>query len=277
VSRRDTYRRTYGLWLMGEDAPLATEERRPDGVVLLTLNRPPMNALSGALLGAIADVARRLGGDPDLKAVVVTGSAKAFAAGADVKEFEANARAARRIANGFRDTADALGAIPRPVIAAIRGYALGGGLELAMACDYRVAGETARLGQPEILLGIIPGGGGTQRLARLVGPARAKELIWSGRQVRADEALSLRLVDEVVADDEVVQHALALAGRLATGAVVAMGLAKRAIDAGADRPLAQALDLEAAAFADSFETADAATGIESFLERGPGKARFSGR
>jgi enoyl-CoA hydratase len=236
-----------------------------------------MNPLSGALLAAITETAKALAADPTVKAVVVTGSEKAFAAGADVKEFEPNARSARRVANAFRDAGDALAAIPRPVIAAIRGYALGGGIELAMACDYRIASDTARLGQPEILLGIIPGGGGTQRLARLVGPSRAKELIWSGRQVRADEALAIGLVDEVVAADDVVDHAVALAQRLAKGAVAAMGLAKRAIDDGYDRPLSQALDLEAAAFAESFDTDDAAIGIASFNEHGPGKAEFTGR
>jgi enoyl-CoA hydratase len=146
-----------------------------------------------------------------------------------------------------------------------------------MACDYRIAADSVRVGQPEILLGIIPGGGGTQRLARLVGPSRAKELIWTGRQVRAEEALTLGLVDEVVSADEVLDHALAFAARLAAGAVVAMGLAKRAIDEGYDRPLAQGLDLEAAAFAESFDTADAVIGIAGFNEHGPGKARFSGR
>jgi enoyl-CoA hydratase len=262
---------------MTEEAPPVLEDRHDSGVVLLTINRPPMNPLSSMLLGAITDAARKLGGDPEVKAVVITGGDKAFAAGADVKEFEPNARSARRVANGFRDACDAVSAIPRPVIAAMRGYALGGGLELAMACDYRIAGESTRVGQPEILLGIIPGGGGTQRLARLVGPSRAKELIWSGRQVRAEEALSLGLVDEVVAPEAVLERALAFATQLASGAVLAMGFAKRAIDEGYDRPLAQALDLEAAAFAESFGTADAAIGIASFNENGPGKANFTGQ
>ncbi len=262
---------------MTDDTPLVLEQDHPNGVVLLTLNRPPMNPLSSSLLEAITHHARSLATSAAVTAVVITGSEKAFAAGADVKEFEPNARSARRVANSFRAAGDAIAAIPRPVIAAIRGYALGGGIELAMACDYRIAAETARLGQPEILLGIIPGGGGTQRLARLVGPSRAKELIWTGRQVRADEALAIGLVDEVVPADQVVEHALALAGRLASGAVAAMGLAKRAIDDGFDRPLSQALDLEAAAFAESFETDDAATGIASFNEHGPGKANFAGR
>lgn len=261
---------------MTDEAPLLLEDRRADGVVMLTLNRPPMNPLSSALLGAITNSAHALAADAGVKAVVVTGSDKAFAAGADVKEFEPNARSARLVAAGFRDACDAICAISRPVIAAIRGYALGGGLELAMACDYRVAADSSRLGQPEIMLGIIPGGGGTQRLARLVGPSRAKELIWSGRQVRAEAALTMGLVDEVVPVQEVIDHALALATHFASGAVAAMGLAKRAIDGGYDRPLAQALDLESAAFAECFETNDAAIGIASFVEHGPGKANFAG-
>ena len=146
-----------------------------------------------------------------------------------------------------------------------------------MACDLRVAAENARVGQPEILLGIIPGAGGTQRLARLVGPARAKELIWSGRQVRADEALAIGIVDRVVPKDEVLHVARHWAAELGRGAVVAMGLAKHAIDDGLGRPLAEGLDLEARSFVEVFDTEDAATGVASFREHGPGKARFAGR
>ncbi|MGZ4797854.1 MAG: enoyl-CoA hydratase/isomerase family protein, partial [Acidimicrobiia bacterium] len=177
----------------------------------------------------------------------------------------------------FRRAFDGIAAIPRPVIAGIRGFALGGGMELALACDLRVAADTARLGQPEILLGIIPGAGGTQRLPRLVGPARAKELIWSGRQVKAAEALAIGLVDRVVPADEVEATALAWATELAGGAVAAMGLAKRAIDEGLDGSLARGLDLEAHAFVEVFGTEDARTGVASFLEHGPGKATFAGR
>lgn len=257
------------------DAPVLLE-RRSGGVAVLRLNRPPLNPLSQAMLTALAAHATRLAGDPGVKAVVLVGGDRAFAAGADIDELD-GVDAARRVAAGFRAVGDALGSIPRPVIAAISGYALGGGLELALACDLRVAGDTARLGQPEILLGIIPGGGGTQRLARLVGPARAKELIWSGRQVRADEALAMGLVDRVVPAAEVEAAALEWAASFAAGAVVAMGLAKRAIDGGLDAPLGAGLDLEAACFEEVFATEDAATGIASFRERGPGKATFAGR
>lgn len=255
---------------------LVLSERRDDGVVVLRLNRPPLNTLSKALLHDLRELAVGLARDADVKAVVVTGSERAFAAGADISEFGDQAAAAE-IEGAFRNALRALAEVPRPVIAAVHGVALGGGLELALACDLRVAGDTARLGQPEIQLGIIPGGGATQRLPRLIGPARAKEIIWSGRQVPADEALAIGLVDRVVPAAEVLDAALAWAGELAHGAVVAMGLAKRAIDGGLDVPIAAGLELEAEAFVEVFGTADAATGVRSFLEHGPGKATFQGR
>ena len=254
---------------------LVLTEPHADGVVLMRLNNPPMNPLSRALLDRLRDLARTVAGDAAVKAVVVAGGEKAFAAGADISEFSGQA-AARVIADAFRDAFDAVAAIPRPVIAAIRGYALGGGLELACACDLRVAGETARVGQPEILLGIIPGAGGTQRLSRLVGPARAKDMIWSGRQVRAAEAHAIGLVDRVVAPGEEEHTALHWASELATGAVAAMGLAKRVIDDGLGRPLADGLDLERDAFVEVFGTEDARTGVQSFQAEGPGKAKFAG-
>jgi len=261
---------------MSERDPFVAAERRGDGVVTLRLNRPPLNPLSTGMLAALAEAARALSSDASVKAVVVCGSDKALAAGADIDEF-GTPDDARRIGAAFRDAFDTLAAIPRPVIAAIRGFALGGGLELALACDLRVAADTARLGQPEILLGIIPGAGGTQRLPRLVGPARAKELVWSGRQVRADEALAIGLVDRVVPADEVDGAAHEWAAGLARGAVVAMGLAKRAIDAGLDTALADGLDLEGEAFVEVFATDDAAAGVRSFREHGPGQATFRGR
>ncbi len=251
-------------------------EQHPDGVMLLRLNRPPLNPLSQALLAELGAAARALAADRDVKAVVVAGSEKALAAGADIEEFS-HAEAARSINAVFRDALDALAAIPRPVIAAIRGYALGGGMEVALACDLRVASVSARLGQPEVLLGVIPGAGGTQRLPRLIGPARAKDLIWSGRQVRADEALAIGLVDRVVPADEVEANALEWATAFARGAAAAIGLAKHAIDRGLEGSLADGLDLEGVAFVDVFDTDDATTGVRSFLEHGPGKATFQGR
>jgi enoyl-CoA hydratase len=255
---------------------LVLTERNDGGVALLRLNRPPMNPLSIALLGDLRDAAQALAADRDVKAVVVAGSEKAFAAGADIGELTDQA-GARASADAFRTAFDAVAAIPRPVIAAVRGYALGGGCELALACDLRVGSENARIGQPEILLGVLPGAGGSQRLARLIGPSRAKEICWSGRQVRADEAHQLGILDRVVPSDEVEENALHWAAHLARGAVVAMGLVKRVIDDGLDRPLAEGLDLESDAFVEVFGTEDARIGVQSFLEHGPGKAKFSGR
>jgi len=207
---------------------------------------------------------------------VVTGGDKVFAAGADITEF-GGPDEARVIGGLFLDALNAVAAIPRATIAAVSGVALGGGCELALACDFRVASARARFGQPEILLGIIPGGGGTQRLARLVGPARAKDLILTGRQVRADEAERIGLVDRVVEPDDVHAHALAWAAELAGGAVAAHALAKAAIDGGLQGTLAAGLDREQELFAEVFATDDARIGVESFLADGPGHATFTGR
>jgi enoyl-CoA hydratase/carnithine racemase len=250
-------------------------ERRDDGVAVVRLERPKVNALSSALLAQLKDIAADLTANPP-GAVVVTGGERVFAAGADITEF-GDAGKAKTIGQGFRDALDTLAAVPRFVIAAINGVALGGGCELAMACDYRIAADNARLGQPEILLGIIPGGGGTQRLPRLVGPARAKEIMVTGRQVLAEEALRIGLVDEVVPAAEVLDRALALAAEVARGPVVAAGLIKAAVDEGLEHPLEWGLDREQVYFVDVFETDDAAIGVASFLEHGPGKAAFTGK
>ncbi|HEX5587602.1 MAG TPA: enoyl-CoA hydratase-related protein [Acidimicrobiia bacterium] len=255
---------------------LLVREARDGGVVVLRLNRPPLHPLSMAVLAEIAAQATELAADPALKAVVVTGGEKAFAAGADVAEVT-EPGVAPRVSAAFRAAFDALEAIPRPVIAAIEGFALGGGFELALACDLRVAGEGARLGFPEIQLGIFPGAGGTQRTTRLIGPARTKDLVWTGRHVKAPEALELGLVDRVVPAGTALDAAVELATSLGSGAVVAMGLSKRVIDRGLDGSLSDGLDLEAAAFAAVFDTDDASTGVRSFLDDGPGKATFQGR
>ncbi|MHB8244690.1 MAG: enoyl-CoA hydratase/isomerase family protein [Acidimicrobiales bacterium] len=250
-------------------------ERRPDGVAILRLDRPKLNPLSLSLLAEIEGAVSELSYDPP-GAVVVWGGERCFSAGADVSEFGGSERAAE-VAAGFHRALDALAALPRATITAITGYALGGGLELALACDFRFAGDGARLGQPEILLGVIPGGGGTQRLARLIGSSRAKDLIFTGRQVKADEALSMGLVDRVVAPEAVFDEALQYATSLASGAVAAQGLAKRAIDEGLSAGLTEGLATERQLFSEVFETEDAGTGVRSFLAEGPGKARFSGR
>lgn len=250
-------------------------ERRADGVAIITLANPKVNALSAALLDDLRDVARELTSDPP-RAVLVTGGPKVFAAGADISEFAGPDEAAE-VGRSFLDALEAVAAIPRVTIAAVGGYALGGGCELALACDLRLASDRARFGQPEILLGIIPGGGGTQRLPRLVGPSRAKDLIFSGRQVKADEALQIGLVDRVVPAEDFEQAALDWAAEFAAGPSRVAGLAKTAIDRGLDLDLADGLRLEQDLFAESFRTEDSQVGVASFREHGPGKATFSGR
>ncbi len=254
---------------------LVTTERRDDGVAVVRLENPKVNALSSEVLRQLRAAAEALTDQPP-GAVVITGGDRVFAAGADITEF-AGPDEARQIGGLFLDALNAVAAIPRATIAAVAGFALGGGCELALACDFRLATPKTRFGQPEILLGIIPGGGGTQRLARLVGPARAKDLIFSGRQVRADEALAIGLADRIVEADVLHHEALTWAAELAAGAVVAQGLAKQAIDRGLDGSLNAGLDLEQQLFVDVFATDDARVGVESFKEHGPGHATFTGR
>jgi enoyl-CoA hydratase len=259
----------------GSEPLLVQIERGDDGVAVLRLDNPKVNALSTTLLGQLEAAATMLTDDPP-GAVVVTGGDRLFAAGADISEFGGPTEAAK-VGGAFLAALNAVADIPRITIAAVSGFALGGGCELALACDLRIASTRAKFGQPEVLLGIIPGGGGTQRLPRLVGPAVAKDLICSGRQVAADEALRIGLVDRVVEPDDLHDEARAWAATFASGAVVAQGLAKRAIDRGLDITLNGGLDLEQQLFVEVFATDDARIGVESFLEHGPGEARFTGR
>ena len=260
---------------MADETELVHVERRDDGVAVVTLDNPKVNALSSALLTQLKAVADDLHADPP-GAVVITGGDRLFAAGADISEFGGPHEAAV-IGGHFVATLEAIATIPRMVIAAVSGVALGGGCEIALACDLRIASERARFGQPEILLGIIPGGGGTQRLARLVGASRAKDIILTGRQVDAAEALRIGLVDEVVAPEALHDRAIERAAELARGAVAAQALAKRAIDGGLDRSLADGVQLEQESFVEVFRTEDSQIGVKSFLENGPGKATFTGR
>jgi enoyl-CoA hydratase len=259
----------------GSENDVVVVERRPDGVAVVRLNRPKMNALSTAMLAELRSVIAGLAEDPP-GAVVLWGGRRLFAAGADVTEFSGPG-APKRVAEGFHAATRAIAALASVTIAAVTGYALGGGLEVALACDLRVVADDAKLGQPEILLGIIPGGGATQRLPRLVGPARAKDIILTGRQVGAEEALRIGLVDRVVPADEVLDEAVRLGAELAGGARMAQMAAKRVIDSALETPLARGLDDETAAFVSVFDTEDARHGIDSFLEHGPGRARFAGR
>jgi enoyl-CoA hydratase/carnithine racemase len=258
----------------GTNAELVLLDRRDDGVAVVTLNHGKVNALSGAVIARIREVATELTLDPP-GAVVVTGGERIFAAGADITEF-GGVEEARIITDSIHGALDAVAAIPRFVIAAVAGYALGGGCELALACDYRIVSERAVFGQPEVLLGTLPGGGGTQRLPRLVGPSRAKELCLTGRQVKADEALRIGLADEVVPSDQLHDRAFALAAECARGAVLAQMYAKQAIDEGMSRSLSDGLLVEREKFVASFATNDSQVGVQSFLANGPGKAEFTG-
>jgi enoyl-CoA hydratase/carnithine racemase len=237
-----------------------------------------MNALNAQVQDELAAAAAQVGADHAIRAVVVYGGGKVFAAGADIKEM-ADASYARVAEDSRRLQAafTAVAKIPKPVVAAVSGYALGGGLELALCADFRVAGEGARLGQPEMLLGVIPGAGGTQRLPRLIGPARAKDIIYTGRFVPAAEAREIGLVDKVVPDADVYQAARDLVARYATGPALALRAAKQAIDDGLDADLGTGLEIERLHFAGLFATEDQRAGMRSFIENGPGKATFTGR
>ena len=248
------------------------------GVGTIRLERPPMNALNRQVQAEIREAAVEASNRSDVKAVIVYGGPKVFAAGADIKEMaDMSYQDMVAVAHDLSACFSAVASIPKPTIAAVTGYALGGGCELAMCCDLRVVGDNAKMGQPEILLGIIPGAGGTQRLPRLVGPSRAKELIFTGRFVAADEALRIGLADRVVAPDDVYTEALALAQQLARGPALALRAAKQAVDSGLDGDLASGLSLESTLFAGLFATDDRAVGMASFIENGPGKAEFTDR
>ncbi|MGW7241031.1 enoyl-CoA hydratase/isomerase family protein [Streptomyces sp. NPDC054804] len=245
------------------------------GVGTLRLDRPPMNALDVATQDRLKELAEEATRREDVRAVVIYGGEKVFAAGADIKEMQNMDHAAMILrSRDLQDSFTAVARIPKPVVAAVTGYALGGGCELALCADYRIAADNAKLGQPEILLGLIPGAGGTQRLPRLVGPSKAKDLIFTGRMVKADEALAIGLVDRVVPAADVYTEAHAWAARLAQGPAIALRAAKEAIDTGVETDLETGLAVERNWFAGLFATEDRERGMRSFVEEGPGKAKF---
>ncbi len=249
-----------------------------DGVGTIRLDRPPVNALNADVAREIGDAVDAAAEDDRVRAVVLWGGPKVFAASADIKEMaERDAVTMFRYIGQFQDVFTRLEQLPKVTIAAINGYALGGGCELSLACDLRICAEDSQLGQPEILLGVIPGAGGTQRLPRLVGIGRAKQIIYSGRFVKAEEALAIGLVNEVVPADDVYPTALKRAARLASGAGVALMAAKQVIQNGMGTDMATGLVLERQAFAALFATEDQKIGMTSFVEDGPGKAKFVGR
>ena len=259
---------------MGEFVRLDAE----DGIGTIRLNRPKMNALSAAVQEEIRAAAREASTRDDVRAVIVYGGERVFAAGADIKEmaemsYPDMVRRSRELQSAFSAVAE----IPKPVVAAITGYALGGGCELALCADVRICADNARLGQPEVLLGVIPGAGGTQRLSRLVGPAKAKDMVFTGRFVDATEALTMGLVDRVVPAADVYATARDWAAQFVNGPSLALRAAKEAMDWGLEADLQTGLEIERQQFAALFATEDRAIGMQSFIESGPGKATFVGR
>ncbi|NEA34790.1 enoyl-CoA hydratase-related protein [Streptomyces sp. SID13031] len=248
-----------------------------DGVGTIRLDRPKMNALNVQVQDEIHAAAIEATANDEVRAVVIYGGERVFAAGADIKEMADMSYADMvRRSGPLQAALTAVAAIPKPTVAAITGYALGGGCELALCADYRIAADDAKLGQPEILLGVIPGAGGTQRLSRLVGPSKAKDLIYTGRFVDAAECLQIGLVDKVVPAAEVYPAAVAWAGQFSRGASLALRAAKEAIDNGLGVELHTGLEIERQQFAALFATEDRTIGMKSFVENGPGKAEFKG-
>jgi enoyl-CoA hydratase len=250
-----------------------------DGAIgTIRLERPKMNAINNQLRQELLEIALDVRDNDDLRAIVVYGGERIFAAGADIAEMAEMAYAdVLSWGAALQETFKVVAKLPKPVIAAITGYALGGGFELALSCDFRVLGERAKVGVPEITLGIIPGAGGTQRLSRLVGPAKAKDLVFTGRPVAADEALAIGIADKVVPDADVYTAAREMADRFTAGPAVALRAAKQSVDEGLELDLDSGLRLESALFAGLFATDDQKAGARSFLDNGPGKATFTGR
>ncbi len=263
---------------MGEFVRVEADPDNP-AVAVIRIDRPKaLNALNGRVTEEIAEAAARVSSDDSVRAVVLYGGERAFVAGADIKEMAELTHAKMlEYSRALQNALTAVARIPKPVVAAISGYALGGGCELALCADFRVVGAKARLGQPEILLGVIPGAGGTQRLPRLIGPAKAKDLVFTGRHVKAEEALEIGLADRVVEDDEVYSAAVELVARYADGPAVALAAAKEAIDRGLETDLDTGLEIERLQFSGLFATEDQKAGMRSFIEQGPGKATFEGR
>jgi enoyl-CoA hydratase len=249
---------------------------RKERVAIVTFDRPPVNAVDLDTIREFLSVADDVGEDPDVRAVVITGTDRAFCAGADVSMMRDLSVENQRQVRRWVDVQSRFESMPKPVIAAIRGYALGGGLELALGCDLRVASPESVLGFPEIDLGLFPGAGGTQRLPRVVGPARAVRMIILRERLSGDEAAAIGLVDVVVAGRaDVLPAALDLARGLAEKATRAIGLLKRAVREGFGRTLDEGLAIEEAAVFELIQTEDAREGLQAFLDRRP--PRFTGR
>jgi enoyl-CoA hydratase len=249
---------------------------REGAVAVVTFDRPPVNAVDLEAIEGFIEVAGELGADPEVRAVVVTGTDRAFCAGADVSMMRDLSPENHRKVRRWIAAQAAFEAMPKPVIAAIRGYALGGGAELTLACDLRVISSDSVIGFPEIELGLFPGAGGTQRLPRVVGPARALRLMMLGERLAGDQAAEIGLVDLVVPERaDVLPAAMELAGKLAERATRTIGLLKRVVRDGFGLPIQEGLALEEEAVFQLIGTEDALEGLQAFLERRP--PRFTGR
>jgi len=244
---------------------LDTKER----IATITLNRPPMNPLNRRMYEELGQVAEELNADPQVKVAIITGAGdKAFAAGLDVKEVEGKTVTEMKdFWACSRDASARVAALEKPVIAAVNGLALGGGLELALCCDLRIASEGTRFGQPEVTLGIIPGGGGTQRLSRLIGAARAKELLFTGEMFDAQTALGMGLVSRIVPADKLMEEVTALAAAIAAMPAVALKMIKHAVDHGVNMDLHSALIFEGESFMLSYTSEDGREGLRAFVEK----------
>ncbi len=240
-----------------------------DGIAVITLNRPEkLNALNRVVRGELMEMVDALAEDDRVRVAILHGAGeKAFVAGADVSEFAARTPAEQRELYNHRRVYDAIAAFPKPILCAIHGYCLGGGSELALACDLRVADRTARFGQAEIRLGLIPGAGGTQRLARLVGPGQAMRIALSGDLVDAEEAYRIGLVEFLVDEGQHLVKAREVAGRMARWSPVALRLAKRSIRAAFETPLSAGLELEKELFLAAFASEDGREGVRAFIEK----------
>jgi enoyl-CoA hydratase len=251
---------------------------RDGDIGIITLNRPEaLNALNGELMGELADAFERFDEDAEINTVILTGAGeKAFAAGVDIKEMSGMSSVeAKALAVHAQSIFNRIEHLSKPVICAVNGYALGGGCELAMACDIRIASENAKFGQPEVSLGVTPGAGGTQRLPRLVGVGRAKELIFTGDMISAEEAYRIGLVNKVVPFDKLLAEAKQLCKKISTKGQIAVRQAKYAINHGLNAPLATGCALEIEAFSVCFDTEDQKEGMNAFMEKR--KPEFKGK
>ncbi len=256
--------------------PVSLEIDTNNRVATLRLDRPKVNAVNAEMLELIVELCGQVAGNDEVRAVILWGGPRVFAAGADITEFpQLDRDRAVEFSHRFNRAALAIESLPQVSIAAINGFALGGGFELALATDFRLISEDGRLGFPEISLGLIPGGGGTQRLSRLAGITMAKDLIYSGRHMGASEAIANRVVTSVHPNESVYDEAVALAASYAKGPA-STRLAKKAILDGYHLTLSEAVEIEAQCFGECFTTDDCRIGVESFLENGPGKATFTG-